>query len=87
MPYPSEHSIRLKAPGERYVRFRRQNNKFGPGIDALFGVTKEGKTELQAIRFDASKFSLAEARKWTISHGHKPIRVEGAKKSKTGGKE
>jgi len=77
MPYPTEHSARLKDPSH-YERFRRENDKFGPGIHAVWGITADGKAELQAIRFDAAKFSVAEAKAWLNEHGHKPILFEPA---------
>jgi len=82
MPYPHEHAARLKDP-DRYERFRRENNKFGPGIHAIWGITADGKVELQAIRFDASRFTVAEARAWLKEHGYKPIRFEPASEGKT----
>ncbi len=77
MPYPTEHSARLKDPS-RYERFRRENDEFGPGIHAVWGITADGKAELQAIRFDAEKFSVDEAKAWLKEHGHKPILFEPA---------
>lgn len=66
MPYPNEHAVRLNPPG-KYERIRRQNDKFGSGIDAIFGI-KAGKTELQALRFDAGKFSVSQVRAWLKAH-------------------
>ncbi len=66
MPFQNEHSARLKSPGQ-FKRFRRQNDKFGSGIDAIWGIkVKDGKevVELQAIRFDKNKFTTAQARQW-----------------------
>jgi len=77
MPLPHEHSARLKDPS-RYVRFRRENDAFGSGIDAIWGITKDGRAELQAIRFDAEKFTADEAKAWLKKHGHTPIRFEEA---------
>jgi len=68
MPYPNEHSLRVNSP-DKYKKFRRQNDKFGVGIDVIFGITADGKTEVQAIRFDATKFSEDEAKKWAKEHG------------------
>jgi len=82
MPYPNEHAIRLNPPG-KYERIRRQNDKFGSGIDALFGVTSDGKTEVQAIRFDKSKFTVEQAKKWLKDHDYKVTGFELA----TAGKE
>ena len=86
MPYPAEHSARLKDPS-RYERFRRENDKFGPGIHAVWGITADGKAELQAIRFDAQKFSVAEAKAWLKEHGHKPILFEPASEKAEGAAE
>ena len=44
MPYPHEHAARLRDPA-KYVRISRENDKFGPGIHALWGVTQDGKAE------------------------------------------
>jgi hypothetical protein len=39
-------------------------------VDAIFGI-KSGKSEIQALRFDKSKFSPEEARAWADKHGYK----------------
>lgn len=75
-PYPNEHAARITDPAQ-YDSFARKNNDFGDGIDAIYGV-KAGKTELQAIRFKADKFTAAEARKWLADHDFKPIEFEEA---------
>lgn len=69
MPYKKEHSARFNDP-EKYTRIRRVNNEFGKGIDVLYGILpasekgpRGGRTEIQAIRFDAKEFSEAEAKK------------------------
>ena len=77
MPYPNEHAARMQNP-DKYVRVRRENDKFGPGIHALWGVTQDGKAELQAIRFDKSKFTEMEAKTWLKDHNHHPMTFEGA---------
>jgi len=69
MPFPNEHAARLQDPG-KYIRFRRQNDAGGSGVDFIFGITRDQKAELQAIRFDAGKFTAAEAKKWLSDHGH-----------------
>ncbi len=78
-PYLGEHAARLNDP-DKYDKIRRQNDKFGEGIDAIWGVDKEGKTEIQAIRFDSSKFTAEEAKKWLEDHDMKPTEFEEAKK-------
>ena len=37
-----------------------------------FLLDRGGKVELQAIRFDAGKFTVAEAKAWLKEHGYKP---------------
>jgi hypothetical protein len=70
MPFPNEHSARQEDPG-KYESFRRENGKFGPGIDVIWGITKDGKTEIQTIRFDSKKFTPDEAKKWLEDHNFK----------------
>jgi len=83
-PFPNEHACRVNDPG-KYTSFARDNNKFGPGIHAIWGI-KEGKSELQSVRFDKSKYSAAEAKKWCIDHNYKCKPFEPAAPPK-GGKE
>jgi hypothetical protein len=77
-PYPSEHSCRLESP-EKFIRIRRQNDKFGKGIHAIWGVQGGGKpVELQAIRFSKDKFTTKEARAWLKNHDYKCMMFEPA---------
>ena len=66
-PYPNEHAARQTDPG-KYKRFARQKDKGGDGVDFIFGITADGKTELQSIRFDKDKFTPEQARKWLKEH-------------------
>jgi hypothetical protein len=76
MPYKNEYAARLNQPS-KYTTVRRQNNKFGNGIDALFGIKKDGGTELQAIRFRTSVFKdKQQVKNWLKKHDYKPIRLE-----------
>lgn len=79
MPFPQEHSARIKDPGQ-YDEFRRENDWAGSGIHAIWGIKKgpPRKAELQAIRFDKTKFTVAEAKKWLKDHDYKPILFEPA---------
>ena len=77
MPYPTEHAARINEP-DKYEKIRRENNKFGDGIDVIWGITKDGKTEVQAIRFDKTKFTVAQAKKWLKDHDYTPIEFEPA---------
>jgi HK97 family phage prohead protease len=83
VPYPNEHAARINSPG-KYVRHRRENDKFGEGIDVIWGIKEDGTTEVQAIRFDADKFTVAEAKEWLKKHDYKPIEFEEASKGDAG---
>lgn len=79
-PNPNEHSCRLTDP-DKYDEFARQNDKFGEGIDALYGI-KDGKSELQSIRFKTSRFTAAQAKKWCKEHDYECILFEAATESR-----
>jgi len=79
MPYLNEHAVRIQPPS-KYGRFRRENDKFGAGIDAIWGITEDGKAELQALRFDAKRYTLDEVRKWLKDHDYEPLEVEPAER-------
>lgn len=76
-PYPNEHAARITDPSQ-YDRFARENDAFGDGIDAIFGVKEGEGAELQSIRFDAARFSAAEAKAWLDEHDYSPIKFEEA---------
>jgi hypothetical protein len=80
MPYPSEHAARINDP-KKYEKVRRENDKFGSGIDAIWGITADGKAELQAIRFDASKYTAEQAKKWCEENDFTPMMFEPAEKN------
>jgi hypothetical protein len=64
-PYPAEHSCRLKSP-DQYEKFARKNCEAKSGdncIDFIYGI-KDGKSELQAMRFDKAKWDAGEARSY-----------------------
>jgi len=75
-PYPNEHACRIKEPMQ-FDRIRRENNKFGDGIHAIWGV-KNDKATLQAIRWDSSKFTADAAKKWAKDHDYTCILFEPA---------
>ncbi len=77
MPYPNEHSARIKEPGQ-FDRFRRENDKFGPGIHAVWGIRTGQGIEIQAIRFDKTKFTVEEAKQWLKDHKISYIKFEPA---------
>lgn len=80
MPYPNEFAARIHEPG-KYKEMRRESNKFGQGIDVIFGITEEGKAEVQAIRFNKKKFSSEEVHAWLKKHNYSPIKVEAPSQS------
>ncbi len=84
MPYPNEHAARLVDPEEFDPdSFRRVNDKFGDGIHAIFGKLKgEDSMTLQAVRFDADKFTAEEAKKWLKEHDYHPTEFEEASSQK-----
>ena len=77
MPYPNEHAARLKDPNQ-FKRIRRQNDKFGSGIHVIWGITDDDKAVIQAIRFDKSKFTPSQARKWLTDNDYNFIEFEEA---------
>ena len=62
-PYPNEHSCRLKDP-DQYDRFARKSceqKHDGKCIDVIYGV-KEGKSEIQALRYKTDIWEEADAK-------------------------
>ena len=81
MPYPHEHAARFADP-KQFKRYARKNSEFGPGIDAIYGISG-GKSHLQAIRFRSNRYSIKEVRAWLKSHGKSPILLEAARTGKS----
>lgn len=79
MPYPNEIAARINDPA-KYKTIRRQNDKLGPGIDVIFGVLPDGKTEVQAIRFDAKRYTVDSVNAWLKKHNMSAHKVEAAAK-------
>ncbi len=69
-PFVNEHAARQLEPGQ-FQDFRRENDKFGAGIHAIWGITADGKAKLQSIRFSAGRFTAAEAGAWLKEHDYK----------------
>jgi len=78
MPYQNEHSARIRNPKDfQQDSFRRTN--IAPGISIIFGkLIGESKTTIQTYRFDSSKFTPQEAKKWLKEHNEKYISFEKA---------
>lgn len=79
MPYPNEHSCRVKDPGAFQAdSFRRKNIK--RGINIIIGRLRgSDKTTTQAYRFKTSVFTVAQAKKWLKDNDIKCIKFEPAK--------
>jgi len=63
-PYENEHSCRLNDPG-KYVKFNRKNceqKHDGKCIDVIYGRKKDGKSEIQALRYPKKIWNAAAAR-------------------------
>jgi len=68
-PYPNEHACRLNMPG-KYIRIRRgARPSGGKRLAVLYGVKKDGKSEIQAYRYAANSWTAAEARAHCKEHG------------------
>jgi len=70
MPFPNEHSCRLKQPGQ-YTRFARKNceqKHDGKCIDVIYGI-KQGKSEIQALRYPKGSWTESAARNHCSGRG------------------
>ena len=75
-PYPNEHAARITEP-DQYDSFARDVEAGGDGIDFIYGINDNG-SEIQSIRFDADRYSEAEAQEWLREHDFEPIKFEPA---------
>jgi len=78
MPYPSEHSARLRDPGDfQSNSFRRK--EIAPGVSIVMGRLKGQQTmTAQSYRFDKERFTAAQAKTWLKEHDVKNISFEKA---------
>lgn len=68
-PYPNEHSCRLNSP-DKYDRFARKNCEIKHDdkcIDVIYGI-KEGKSEIQAMRYKKDIWTEETAKNHCKSH-------------------
>lgn len=79
-----EHAAEIRAAGQ-FVKLSRTVEAYGIGVDAIFGVRKDGTTALQAIRFKANQFSARQAKEWLKEHGHRVKRFDAARKEVSDG--
>ena len=81
MPFPNEHSCRVRDPADfQKGSFRRKN--IDNGVDLILGRL-QGETTMtkQAYRFKKSIYTEAEAREWCKKHKITCIRFEPASKA------
>lgn len=81
MPYPNEHSARVKSPGLfKPESFRRKELD---GVSAVMGRLK-GQTTMtvQAYRFPVDKYTPAQAKKWLKDNDIEDYTFEPAKEEK-----
>jgi HK97 family phage major capsid protein/HK97 family phage prohead protease len=79
-PYPNEHAARIHSPG-KYEEFRRDNGAGGEGVDFIYGIWEEAEerqSEVQSIRFDASVYTVGQAREWLEENDFTAIEFEEA---------
>jgi len=81
MPFTEFHSARILDP-KQFDKFSFVKDKMGKGVHVNFGI-KDGKTHVQSIRFDAKKFSVADAKKWLSDNDFKAIQFEPVKEDVT----
>jgi len=65
MPYKYEHAVRVNDPN-KYVKFARK--EIADGISIIIGWTEDGKSEVQAYRFDKDKFTVEQVKQWLEEH-------------------
>jgi hypothetical protein len=83
MPFPNFHTARINDP-DQYTKKRYARDEFGQGVDVIYGITSEGKAEVQSVRFSKDKFTVEQARAWLKKHPeHKVISFEPATAVKT----
>ncbi len=82
MPYPTEHSCRLRDPGE-FSEFRRSNGARkhkGKSYDVIYGKQKsDGAWSEQAYRYDAKTWDAADAKAHCQSHKGKTFESSSGK--------
>lgn len=71
MPYPTEHAARVQDPGD-FLSDTLRSKDLAPGVRLIMGkLAKDGETgamTAQSYRFDAAKFTAAEAKIWLKEH-------------------
>lgn len=80
MPYPNEHSARVKEPGS-FDPKSFKSKEIKPGVRIIMGKLSNGNGSMvaQAYRFSVDKFTVAEAKKWLKDNNISYISFEAAK--------
>jgi hypothetical protein len=76
-PFSNEHSARQTDPS-KYDKFRR--GTLASGVSAIYGI-KNGKSEVQSVRFDAKKFTVEQAKAWLKKNNFSVRQFEAASKT------
>lgn len=65
-----EHSARITVPSNaKYSTYRTGEDKGGKGVNFVYGIRrKDGKSEVQSVRFDSNKWSVKDAKAWLDSN-------------------
>lgn len=79
MPYPNQHSARVKSPLDHATAIFATKN-IAPGINIILQRPKSGGSsmEVQAYRFDKENFTADEAKNWLKKHDIRYISFEPA---------
>jgi len=85
MPYPNEHSARVREPGSFNPNSFRSKDLKG-GVRIIIGKLKDGDSMIvQAYRFSVDQFTVEEAKKWLEDHKISYLKFEPAQnESETG---
>jgi len=67
-----EYAARINDP-KRHIRTRRHNDRFGKGLDVIWGVRRDGATEIQALRFRKEYWTARRAAAWLRRNDFEPI--------------
>lgn len=76
----TEYVARINPPG-KYARVRRQNDRFGKGLDVIWGIRKGGGTQIQALRFRKEYWTPRRAAAWLRRNGFTPIGYDVVRKT------
>lgn len=71
-PLRNEHEFVLRE-SLNFEEFRRVNDDFGRGIDAVYGISPGGDAAIYAILFDALIWTFEHASHWIRENGYAPI--------------